>query len=319
MEHITTQNIDQQVNTAVTLGNFDGVHLGHRSLINITKEQAKANNLKAVVFTFYPHPMFVFSDKKLNVIIMSAEEKKLTMESLGIDLYIEYPFTNEFAAMSAEDFAVKLIFERMKAKVVVTGENFKFGYKNQGDGKLLKKLGEERGIKVILVPAVTYENERVSSTRIREALVNKNVELANRLLTVPDFIYGEVVKGKQLGRTIGFPTINVIPDPDKLFPPNGVYATVSLHDGQYYYGVTNVGINPTVHGTKKIVETFLFDFKKVIYGEYIKTHLFHFIRPEQKFPSVEVLQAQLKKDRESAKEYFQTQEFSYWKTSLDLF
>ncbi|MEA5085540.1 MAG: bifunctional riboflavin kinase/FAD synthetase [Lachnospiraceae bacterium] len=315
MEHITNHNIDQTVDTAVTLGNFDGIHLGHRQLISTTLSEAKEKGLSSVVFSFYPHPMFVFENREHKALIMGPDEKKLSIEEMGVDVYIEYPFDRAFAAMEPEEFAVELIFKKLRCKVLVVGENYKFGAKQKGDYKLLMKLGNDYGVKVIYVPSVMYENERVSSTRVRKALIDKDMSLANKLLTMPYFIYGEVVKGKQLGRTIGFPTINIIADPNKLFPPNGVYATKSLYNGKMYFGVTNVGINPTVNGSVKIVETYLFDFKKVVYGEYVKTYFFHFIRQEQKFPSVDDLQNQLAKDAQSAKDYFLTDEFKQWESN----
>ncbi len=312
MKHITNHYIEQTEKTSVTLGNFDGIHLGHRSLISEMMLEAKKNNLKSVVFSFYPHPMFVFSNKKHNALIMSPEEKRLSLEEMGVDIYIEYPFDKNFASLTAKEFAVDILFKKLNCKVLVVGENYKFGYGQEGNCETLKKLGNEYGVKVISIPSVNYEKERVSSSRIRQALVDKKIDLANRLLTMPYFIYGEVVKGKQLGRTIGFPTINIIADQDKLFPPNGVYATRSLYDGKFYYGVTNIGINPTVNGETKIVETYLFDFEKVVYGEYIKTYVFHFIRHEEKFLSVDRLQNQLISDADNAKEYFKTDEYKYW-------
>lgn len=312
MEHISGYQVEQKQPTAVTLGNFDGIHQGHRELIRMTKEYAKKENLRSVVFTFLPHPMFVFKNRDLSALIMAPEEKLYAMEKMGIDLYIEYPFSKEFAAMAPEDFANKLIFDQLKCKVLIVGENYKFGYKQKGNYKLLKRLGAERGIKVIQVPSVLFDGARISSTRIRECLVKKDIEKANRLLSTPYFILGEVIQGKQLGRTIGFPTINIVADPIKLFPPNGVYATRTVCDGKMYYGVTNVGCNPTVNGTFKVVETFLFDFHKIVYGQRLKTYFFKWIRDEQKFPSVEALRQQLNHDEDSALDYFKSREFQYW-------
>ena len=312
MEHITNHNIEQKFDTAVTLGNFDGIHLGHRQLIGQTIDEAKKKNLKSVVFSFYPHPMFVFSNRDHNALIMSPDEKKLSIEKMGIDIYIEYPFDADFSAMSPKDFAVEIIFKKLRCKTLIVGENYKFGYKQMGNCELLKVLGREYGVDIICVEAVSYNENRVSSSRIRKALVDKKIDLANKLLTEPYFIYGEVVKGKQLGRTMGFPTINIIADMQKLFPPNGVYATKSLYNGAFYEGVTNIGINPTVNGEIKIVETYLFDFKETIYGKYIKTYIFDFIRKEHKFQGVDELQSQLKEDAKSAKDYFKTEGYKYW-------
>ncbi|MBR4015375.1 MAG: bifunctional riboflavin kinase/FAD synthetase [Anaerotignum sp.] len=317
MEHITDTHIEQAQPTAVTLGNFDGLHLGHRALIQLTKQFAEEENLKSVVFTFSPHPMFVFRKKEDFALIMAPSEKKFTVEQMGVDIYVEYPFDEEFAAMSAEDFAIKLIFEKLKCKVLIVGENYRFGKGASGNYEMLQRLGEERGVKVIAVPSVLYGEERVSSSRIRRCLVDKDLEAANRMLTVPYFILGTVAEGKKLGRTIGFPTVNIIAHPLKLFPPNGVYATKTLYKGKYYYGVTNIGKNPTVNGTKKIVETYLFDFNETIYGETLQTFFYHFLRSEQKFPSVEELQKQIAINAEQAREYFASEAYEYWKSEQE--
>lgn len=314
MEHITDTRIEQERPTAVTLGNFDGLHLGHRSLINLTTQFAEEQGLRSVVFTFSPHPMFVFQKKEEFALIMDPAEKKFQMEQMGIDVYVEYPFNAEFAAMSPEDFAVKLIFEKLKCQVLVVGEDYHFGKGAAGNYEMLKRLGAERGIMVIGVPKVLYEEERVSSSRIRRCLLEKDLEDANQMLTVPYFILGTVKEGKKLGRTIGFPTVNIEAHPLKLFPPNGVYATKTLYNENYYYGVTNIGKNPTVNGTVKIVETYLLDFDQMIYGEQLQTFFYKFLRSEQKFPSVEALRQQIAINAEQAREYFASEEYAHWKT-----
>lgn len=312
MEHITGYHIEQKEPTAVTLGNFDGIHLGHRELIRQTKEYASKENLRSVVFTFLPHPMFVFQNRDLSALIMSPEEKEYAMERMDVDVYIEYPFTKEFASMRPEDFAEKLLFEKLNCKVLIVGENYKFGCGQKGNYALLKELGKKHGVLVKQVSSILYEGSRVSSTRIRNCLISKDIEKANRLLSTPYFILGEVIQGKQLGRTIGFPTINFVADKIKLFPPNGVYATRTVCDGKIYYGVTNVGCNPTVNGTFKVVETFLFDFQKIVYGKRLKTYFFKWIRDEQKFADIPALRQQLKNDEASAVEYFNSEEFVHW-------
>ena len=313
MEHITDGRVDRSRPTAITLGNFDGLHQGHRALIQLTKQYAEEEGLESVVFSFSPHPMLVFRKKEDFALIMAPSEKKFTMEQMGVDTYIEYPFDKEFAATSAEDFAVKLLFERMKCKVLVVGENYHFGSNRSGNYEYLRRVGQEHGVKVIAVPSVQYEGERVSSSRIRQCLVEKDLEDANRMLTVPYFILGTVKEGKKLGRTIGFPTVNIEPHPLKLFPPNGVYATKTLYQGKYYYGVTNIGKNPTVNGTQKIVETFLFDFNQTIYGETLQTFFYRFLRSERKFESVEELQQQIAINAEQTRAYFASEEYARWK------
>ena len=317
MEHITDRHIEQDCPTAVTLGNFDGLHLGHRALIKLTKEFAAEEGLKSVVFTFAPHPMLVFKKKEDFALIMSPEEKKYQMEQLGVDTYIEYPFDAEFAAMAPEDFAIDLIFEKLQCRVLIVGENYHFGKGAAGDYEMLQRLGEDRGIKVIAVPQVLFEEERVSSSRIRNCLIEKNLEEANRMLTVPYYILGTVREGKKLGRTIGFPTVNIQAHPLKLFPPNGVYATKTLYKGKYYYGVTNIGKNPTVNGTEKIVETYLLDFNETIYGETLQTFFYTFLRSEQKFPSVEELQKQIAMNAEQARAYFASEAYLEWKSEQE--
>ncbi|MDD4844165.1 MAG: bifunctional riboflavin kinase/FAD synthetase [Anaerotignum sp.] len=318
MKHITDTHIEQNQPTAVTLGNFDGLHLGHRALIKLTKQFAQDEELKSVVFTFSPHPMLVFGKKDNFALIMAPSEKKYTMERMGIDLYIEYPFDQEFAAMSAEDFAIKLIFEKLQCRVLIVGENYHFGANRSGDYAMLQRLGEARGVKVIAVPSVLFEEERVSSSRIRKCLIQKDLEEANSMLTEPYFILGTVSEGKKLGRTIGFPTVNIIAHPLKLFPPNGVYATKTLYKGKFYYGVTNIGINPTVNGTQKIVETYLLDFNENVYGETLQTFFYKFLRSERKFPSVEELRQQIQTNAKQAKEYFASQEYlENWKSTQE--
>lgn len=313
MEHITDANIEQNRPTAVTLGNFDGLHLGHRALINLTKAFAAEEHLKSVVFTFSPHPKFVFRTEEDFALVMAPSEKAFTMGNMGIDAYIEFPFTKEFSNMDPERFAVDILFDKLNCKVLVVGENNKFGRMQAGDSKLLKKLGEEKGVKVVTVPSVLYQEERVSSSRIRKTLMEKELEDANRMLTEPYFILGQVAKGKKLGRTIGFPTVNIEAHPLKLFPPNGVYATRTLHNGKAYFGVTNIGKNPTVNGTFKVVETYLFDFQETIYGETIQTFFYRFIRSEQKFPNVEALRQQMERDADSARKYFQSSSYDFWR------
>lgn len=312
MRHITDDKVTLDRPSAVTLGNFDGLHLGHRNLIGLTKKWAEKENLQSVVYTFNPHPMFLFNNKEHSALILTMEEKKYAMEQTGIDVYIEQPFTREFAATSPEDF-MEYVFNNLNAKVVIVGENYTFGAKGAGNAAMLKKRGDELGVLVIPIPIITIDNERVCSTRIRNCLIDRDIETANRLLIKPYFILGKVIEGKKLGRTIGFPTINIKADLIKLFPPNGVYATRTFYNGNMYYGVTNVGFNPTVNGQFKVVETFLFDFHKMIYGENVKTNFYKWIRAEKKFGSVDELMAQMRKDAQKAKEYFESSEFDFWR------
>lgn len=312
MRHITDDNITLEKPSAITLGNFDGLHMGHRRLIELTIKWAEKENLQSVVYTFNPHPMFLFNNKEHSALILTRQEKEYAIGLTGVDLYIEQPFTKEFASTSPKGF-MDYLFGNLNAKVVVVGENYTFGFKGMGDVSMLVKRGEELGVKVIPVPIINIDGERVCSTRIRNCLIERDIETANRLLVKPYFILGQVIEGKKLGRTIGFPTINIKADLIKLFPPNGVYATMTFYQGKTYFGVTNVGFNPTVNGQFKVVETFLFDFHKMIYGESVKTNFYKWIRAEQKFASVDDLMNQMKKDAQKAKEYFESEEFDFWR------
>ena len=312
MRHITDEHITLDKPSAITLGNFDGLHMGHRRLIELTKEWAEKENLQSVVYSFNPHPMFLFNNKEHSALILTREEKLYAIEKTGVDVYAEQTFTREFAATSPEGF-MDYLFGDLNAKVVVVGENYTFGSKGMGKVDLLQKRGEELGVRVISVPIINIDGERVCSTRIRSCLVDRDIETANKLLVEPYFILGTVIEGKKLGRTIGFPTINIKADLIKLFPPNGVYASMTFYEGKTYFGVTNVGFNPTVNGQFKVVETFLFDFHKMIYGESVRTNFYKWIRSEQKFGSVEELMNQMKKDAQKAKDYFDSPEFDIWR------
>lgn len=309
MRHITTNEIQlySQTKTVVTLGNFDGVHLGHRELIATACEIAENQGFQSVVLTFAPHPKLVFQKPNQEnpfSLIMSCEEKKRVISCMGVDIYIEYPFDRNFAMTTPEAFFEEILINSLQCKVLIIGEDYHFGANRQGDVTMLRQLGELYGVEVISIPAVMHEGKRISSTRVREALVNNNFDDVTSMLTTPYFILGTVVQGKQLGRTIGFPTINVEAEEYKLFPPNGVYATKSLIDGAYYFGVTNIGHNPTVNGDQKIVETHLFDFHADVYGKEIQTFVHLFLRKEKKFSGVPELMEQIAINVEQAKTYF---------------
>lgn len=304
MEHIENNNIQQTTSTVVTLGNFDGIHLGHQSLINHTTKLAKENNYKSVVFTFAPHPKLVFSKDNKFYVIMSPEEKKTAVKNLGVDIYIEYHFDENFAKTSPETFFNDILVDKLKCKILIVGEDYHFGSKRQGDFSTLKNLGEAKGIDVIAMPSIMIDDEKVSSTRIRKCLLDTDFPMIKTMINKPYTVIGTVVKGKQIGRTIGFPTVNVSAYESKAFPPNGVYATKTLLKGETYYSITNVGVNPTVNGNKKMVETHLLDFDEVVYGEKVEVFFYRFIRPEKKFPSIDDLKNEIQKNTNEVRKFF---------------
>lgn len=299
-----SENMEFQLqNTAVSLGKFDGIHRGHRLLIDrILKEKEKGYT--SVVFTFSLHPMSLFSDKELEL-IDTEEEKVEKLRGLGVDVLISYPFTRETANTEPEEFVRKILVEQLDAKVIVVGSDYRFGKHRKGDVDLLRRLSVEYGYELVVYDKLQVENYTVSSTLIRNELIAGHMEFVEELLGEPFKIKGEVVYGKQIGRTIGVPTVNQLVPEGKLMPPNGVYASHVFIDGRKYQGVTGIGYKPTVTDEKvKGVETFLFDYEGDLYGKPIEVELLHFSRPEYRFDSIEELKAAIQKDIEDAKEFF---------------
>ncbi|MCD2491604.1 bifunctional riboflavin kinase/FAD synthetase [Lacrimispora sp. NSJ-141] len=293
--------------SAVTLGKFDGIHRGHQKLINelfLAREQG----LQAVVFTFLRPPKSLV-DGGTQPVLLTNREKRAHMEKLGVELMIEYPFTEEVHHMEPEYFVEKILAGGLKARKIITGPDFCFGYKRRGNVELLKELAPRYGYEVeVMDKAVTEDGQIISSTLIRRELLMGNVEQANELLGYPYTVTGEVVHGNHLGRTFGMPTINQIPVEDKLLPPNGVYVSKVEIDGLVYQSVSNVGYKPTIAGKyPKGVETYIFGFDKDVYGRILDVQLFHYLRKEEKFSSVAALKAQLQRDAEGSLAYFEQQ------------
>lgn len=292
---------------AIAIGKFDGIHIGHQTLLEKILEK-KQEGMLAVVFTFSPSPEEFFRGIELPV-IDTIEEKRENFRKMGIDLLIEYPLTKESASISPEDFMQTILWDRLHAGYVVSGTDLSFGDKGRGNAQMLSAFANEHSflyeeIDKVCVSVGQGEQE-VSSTAVREAVVKGDMELVIKMLGRAYRIGGEVVHGRALGRTIQVPTVNIIPQKQKLLPPKGVYATVSYFDGRRILGVTNIGCKPTVSDEEQIgVETHLFDFDEEIYGEQIVTWLLHYIRPEMKFDSLESLTSQLKQDEISGRAYF---------------
>lgn len=304
MEYIYgTASIEQEEASAVVLGNFDGVHKGHQRLLQIVKEEAEKRQLKTVVFSFYPHPSWVIGHNP-KPLIMSRRDKKQVIRQIGIETLIEYPFTKAFANISPDVFFEEILIKKLKAKVLVVGMNYYFGKDKTGNPDYLRALGEKHGVEVFVVDAVSEGSEMISSTKIRKLIIEGRIEEANKMLGHPYTIIGNVIKGKQLGRKLGFPTINILADLDRVYPPNGVYVTEVTVYNKTFMGMTNIGYNPTVNGKEKMIETHLFDFCDDIYGEVVEIRFYHGIRSEQKFESIDHLSMQLEKDKENVKSFF---------------
>ena len=265
MEYIAARTNFKLSNTAVTMGKFDGLHLGHRQLINLTVRY-KEQGLTAVMFTFNLHPNNLFSEREFDL-IYTEEEKRVKLQEMGMDIMVSYPFTEETRNMEPEDFIRQVIINNLDAKVLIVGEDFCFGKDRKGNVALLRQYEQEGGFQVIACEKKKYKGEIISSSAIRSLLNKGDIPTANIMLGQPYSIRGEVVHGRKLGRTIGIPTVNIIPSDIKLLPPCGVYAARVAVGGQSYMGVTNIGYKPTVGGEEYIgVETHIFDMDKNLYG-----------------------------------------------------
>ncbi len=281
--------------TAVTLGKFDGVHLGHQQLIRRICAKKK-DGLESVVVTIWPDPQ--------NPALLTKGEKKELLKKMGVSCWIDCPFLPEIAHMSPESFVREVLIKRLRAKYIAIGEDFRFGYQRKGDSCLLQEMQKELGYELEIVPKETYHGRVISSTYIKEALAEGNMELVTALLGYPYTVRGEVLHGRRIGRTLGMPTTNLIPSVGKLLPPNGVYATKTVMEYGTFNGVTNIGYKPTVGELFRGVETYLFDFEGDLYGKEIEVQLYSYERPEQKFPNLDELKAQMRRDICFGKEYF---------------
>lgn len=290
-----TSDFYLNVRTASGIGKFDGIHIGHRRLLEEILER-KQEGLAACVFTFDPAPAVLFGGSDGRE-LTTREEKRMLFERMGVDILIEFPLTRETAAMEPEVFAEEVLAKRMQVDFLAAGSDLSFGSRGRGDAALLQRLGPELGFSVKIIDKVCLEGNQVSSTYVREQVEAGNMELAERLLGMPYMVAEEVVTGNRLGRTIGFPTVNVLPAKNKLLPPNGVYFSEVCCRGKRYRAISNVGYKPTVTKERVMgVESYLYDFDQEIYGESIEVYLLAFRRPERQFESVEALRAQLEED-----------------------
>lgn len=280
--------------SAVTLGKFDGIHKGHQKLMRKILEKG-SDGLKSVVFTFGQMPGTVFFGKGCT--ILTREERQEHLQRMGIDYMIECPFVPELIRMEPERFIKEILIERLHAKYIAVGPDFRFGYERRGDCTMLQELAPVYGYEVEICEKECCKGQEISSTYIRKLLETGDVETAGKLLGYSYYVSGTVVHGHALGRTIGVPTINLLPDEEKLLPPNGVYFTKTLIGHEKYDGVTNVGVKPTISGAEaKGIETHLFDFRGDLYGKKVVVEFEAFERPEQKFDSMEELQRRLEED-----------------------
>lgn len=292
--------------SVVTIGNFDGVHLGHQQLVDNVVREANFFGVPSVVYTFNPHPVKVLHPERATYRLFDLRDQQEQFEQRGVEYVIVEEFTRAFSQVPPQDFLEQYIVGCLNPKTLVVGHDFSFGADRAGNLTFLEKFCSDRGIKLIIIPPFQYGGTVVSSSRIREKLKNGEVEAASELLGRTYYLRGHVEKGFQRGRTIGVPTANISPDVE-FMPRTGVYCTLTKIGGHLHPSVTNIGFNPTFQEQGKgpvKIETHLFDFDAHLYGVEVEVYLLHFIRDEKKFSGIEELKAQITNDIAETRRYF---------------
>jgi len=301
----TWQNINKKYpNLLVGLGNFDGVHLGHKKLICELVAAAKKKCGQSLIFTFHPHPTTVLSPQAAPPLLLTPQTKESMIASLGVDIFLRAPFTAGFARTLPAAFIEQVLVQSLGAHTVFVGYNHTFGHKGQGDARLLKKYSQKYGYELHVIPPVVINNRVVSSTLVRQLLKDGKVYEASKYLGYFPFIEGMVVTGDKRGSKLGFPTANLEPDGKVLIPANGVYSVQVPIDGHVFLGVANVGVRPTFHGqgVKPNIEVHLLDFEGDLYHKFIQVYFINRLRREKHFASMDELVAQIEQDIQKARE-----------------
>ncbi|MGB8509819.1 MAG: bifunctional riboflavin kinase/FAD synthetase [Pyrinomonadaceae bacterium] len=300
-----TDNAEIARATVLTLGVFDGLHLGHQLVMRTIVERARVLNAVPTVITFDPHPRAVLHPESAPPLLQTFDQKIEAFSALGIQQAIVVRFTKEFACVRAEDFLRDVVQERLHAKEVYLGRGFAFGHMREGNIALLRKASERLGFFADEVPEVRLRGGRISSSRIRELLSQGRVNLARRMLGRPYGVEGRVVRGAERGRTIGFPTANLRPL-NRVIPSGGVYVTTALIAGEWRRSVTNIGVRPTFENeAEPSIETYVMDWSGDLYGDVLRVRFLHRLRAERKFASVEELKRQIETDARRAHGYFE--------------
>ncbi len=296
-------------NPVLTVGTFDGVHLGHRKIIARLRDLAKAINGESVIFTFDPHPRKIVAPAETSLRLLTTLDEKIELfQQSEIDHLIIYPFTPEFAQLSYEQFVEQILVGQIQTKSLVVGYDHKFGKGRQGDFEFLKTCADRHEFQIEKLDVLLINESNVSSTKIREAIQIGDFETANAYLGYPFALHGTVVEGQKLGRQIQFPTANIeASDPDKIIPGYGVYAVQAKVQNKTYLGMLNIGSRPTVNrnADHRSIEVHLFDFDSDIYGEHLELIFFRKLREEQKFESLDALKEQLARDKADTISFFQ--------------
>jgi riboflavin kinase/FMN adenylyltransferase len=299
--HRDIENLPAFRNAVITIGTFDGVHMGHRQIINKLKDEASAINGETVIITFHPHPRKVVASTILGIrLINTLDEKLQLLEQMGIDHVVVVPFTDAFANQPAEDYIKNFLIEKFHPHTIIIGYDHRFGKERKGDYVLLEKKAAEYGYVLKEIPRHVLDEISISSTKIREALLEGKIEVADKLLGYEFFFSGVVVHGDKLGRKLGYPTANLkIPDEEKITPGNGIYAVYAQPEGYDHRlkGMMSIGFRPTVDGKKRVIEVNIFDFDKEIYDETLKVYVKKYLREELKFNDLDELIKQIGQDK----------------------
>ncbi|MDE3235420.1 MAG: bifunctional riboflavin kinase/FAD synthetase [Bacteroidota bacterium] len=296
-------------NAVITIGTFDGVHAGHRHIIAQLQEEARHTNGESVLITFHPHPRKVISSVPGDIKLLNTLDERIELLSkTGIDHLVIVPFNHHFAGQTAEEYISDFLFKYFHPHTIIIGYDHRFGKGRSGNYQLLENTGKQLGFSVKEIPEHILNEVTVSSTKIREALLHQNIDVANAFLGYDYFFEGLIIEGNKLGRTIGYPTANLqIENEDKLIPGNGVYAVeaILLEDKQEkpFKGMMNIGLRPTVDGKKRMIEVNIFDFNQDIYGKTLRVYVKAYLRGEVKFNGLEELKQQLAKDKTDALNY----------------
>ena len=297
---ITTFTTQQP--TVLTIGTFDGVHLGHQKIVERVVTTARQEGLLATVFTFFPHPRMVVQHDKGLKLIHTLEEKKQLLQQLGVDLLVVQPFNEAFAQLSAEEFVSTILVQHLNVKKVIIGYDHRFGRNRTANIDDMRLFGKKYGFAVEEISVQEVDEVSVSSTKIREALNKGDVTTAEHYLGTPYSLTGRVVHGLKLGRTLGYPTANIqVTEDYKLIPKDGVYAVYSYISGRKVYGMMSIGKNPTIEGKGASIEVYFFDFNGDLYDQKLTIEFVQYLREEQKFATIDLLKKQLQDDETAAR------------------
>lgn len=291
--------------SAITIGKFDGIHLGHQKLLEKVMEK-KSLGVQTVVLTFNPSPGEFFLGKKMKE-LSTREEKRTFFRNMGIDVLIEFPLNKDTADMEPLKFLQEILVNKMKVSYIIAGKDLSFGREGKGDSEFLLQYAKQYHYKIDFIEKVCISGVEISSTLVREEIKKGNMRQARRLIGDAYTVSGIVQHGNKIGRTIGMPTVNLMPPYEKLLPPNGVYFSEIEVEDNRLYGITNIGYKPTISNTNALgVETYIYDFSKDVYGKFITVRLLDFKRPEEKFDSITSLKEQMAKDISEGRYYHQS-------------